>query len=139
MKEDKIPGYRNYDKWNEGFDKYREYLLDGFKYIRLGEEHSKYHSDDETIEEAREKMAPFLAALLKGAAALQYVGETDFYYNNQDMEILIKFKKDYKDTSIDKLTSTMFKDLILLLEQEEKQLKRIATAIRNDGSNNDSS
>ena len=135
MNEDKIPGFRNYDKWEEGFDKYREYLLDGFKYIRLGEEGSKYHSDNETIEEAREKMTPFLAALVKGATALQYVGETDLYHNDQNIEIIIKFK----NTSVDKQAKTLLKDVILLLEQEEKQLKRIATAIRNNGSNNDSS
>lgn len=122
MNKDKIPGYRNYDKWDEGFGKFCEYLLDSLKYIRLGEDSSKYHSDNETIEEAREKMAPFLAALLKGAAALQYVGETDFYYNNQDMEILIRFK----DTSVNKQTGKLLNDIILLLEQEEKQFIRIA-------------
>ena len=122
------PGFRNYDKWDKGFSKYREYVSDSYKYIRLGEEGSKYHSDNETPEETRKNITPFLAALVAGAVAIQYVGEKDFYYNDLDMEILIKFKKDYQNMQKEEITFNLTKDVILLLEKEEQQLIRIANA-----------
>ncbi|MCE5213410.1 MAG: hypothetical protein LLF83_01645 [Methanobacterium sp.] len=125
---DKIPGFRNYNKWDKGFRKYREYVSDSYKYIRLGEEGSKYHFDNETPEETRENIAPFLAALIAGAVAIQYVEEKDFYYNNEDMEIIIKFKKTYSGMKKDEITFSLMKDVILLLEKEEQQLIRIANA-----------
>ena len=118
------PGFRNYDKWDRGFSKYREYVSDSYKYIRLGEEGSKYHSDNETPEETRKNITPFIA----GAVAIQYVGEKDLYYNSDDIEILIKFKKDYKNMSKEEITWNLMKDVILLLEKEEQQLERIATS-----------
>jgi len=124
----KTPGFRNYDKWHKGFSKYREYVSDSYKYIRLGEEGSKYHFDNETPEETRKNIAPFLAALIAGAVAIQYVGEKDFYYNNQDMEILIRYKKEYNGLKKEKITFSLMKDVILLLEKEEQQLIRIANA-----------
>ena len=124
---DKIPGFRNYDKWDKGFSKYREYVSDSYKYIRLGEEGSKYHFDNETPEETRKNIAPFLAGLIAGAVAIQYVEERDFYVDNQDMEILIHFKKDYKNMPKEQITWGLMKDVILLLEKEEQQLIRIAS------------
>ncbi len=65
--------------------------------------------------------------------ALQFVGEQDFYYNNEDMEILIKFKKDYKNMPKEEITFSLMKDVILLLEKEEQQLVRIATSYDKKG------
>lgn len=125
---DETPGFRNYDEWDKGFSKYREYISDSYKYIRLGEEGSKYHSDNETLEETRKQFTPFLAALVAGAVKLQFVGDQDFYHNGEDIEILIRFKKDYTEIKKDEIAFNLMKDVILILEQQGHQFERIATS-----------
>lgn len=123
---DEIPGFRNYDKFLEGYHVFSDYFTDGMRYV-AGKE-SKYHEEDESFDETEKKLIPIAKALIKGAVALQFVGDQDFYYKEKDMEILIKFRKDYKELTKEEIAWNLMKDVILILEQEEHQLERIATS-----------
>ena len=120
---DEIPGFRNYDKFLEGYSVFSDYFTDRMKDI-VGGNHNKNELPDET----KEKFLPIAKALIKGAVALQFVGDQDFYYKEKDMEILIKFRKDYKELTKEEIAWNLMKDVILILEQEEQQLERIATS-----------
>jgi len=119
-KDNEIPGFRNYDKFLEGYSVFSDYFTDRMKDIVGGT-----HNENELPDETKEKFLPIVKALIKGAVALQFVGDQDFYYNNDDMEILIKFKKDYKEMTKEEITFNLMKDVILILEQEGNQFERI--------------
>lgn len=123
---DEIPGFRNYDKFLEGYHVFSDYFTDGMRYV-AGKE-SKYHEEDESFDETEKKLIPIATALIKGAVALQFVGDQDFYYKEEDMEILIKFRKEYKEMTKEEIAWNLMKDVILILELEEHQLERIATS-----------
>jgi len=127
--ENRIPGFRNYTDWKIGFDIFIEFFRDGLKYIKYGEEGCKYHSDDESIEEMQHKLSKLVDKLLEGAASLQYIKKSDFYYHDDDIEIIIRFKnQDYKDDILDKRPKKLLQNIINILKTEEKQFIRIATA-----------
>lgn len=127
-KDNEIPGFRNYDKFLEGYSVFSDYFTDGLRYVR-GKE-SKYHEENESLDETKKKLIPIATALIKGAVALQFVGDQDFYHNGDEIEIFIKFKKDYKDMPKDEVTFSLMKDVILLLEKEQHQFERIATSYK---------
>jgi len=119
---DEIQLYMNYDEWIEGYQPFLKWIINELRCIRTNE--------PTTTEEEWSELSPKLFnSLLKGAASLQYVGDQDFYYNGEDMEILIKYRKDYKDMPKEEITWSLMKDVILLLENEEHQLEKIATSL----------
>ena len=119
--ENKTPGFRNYDKWMGGYQPFLKWLINELKCIRTNK--------PTTTEEEWSKLShTLLNSILKGAIALQYVGDQDFYHNDEDIEILIRFKKDYTEMTKDEIVFNLMKDVILVLEQEEHQLLRIANS-----------
>lgn len=121
--ENKTPGFKNYDKWKEGYQPFLKWLINELKCIRTNK--------PTTTEEEWSKLShTLLNSILKGAIALQYVGDKDLYHNGEDMEILIKFKKEYKSLTLDKIEFDLMKDVILALEQEKHQFERIATSCK---------
>jgi len=124
-KDNEIPGFRNYDKFLEGYSVFSDYFTDRMKDIVGGK-----HNENELPDETKEKFLPIVKALIKGAVALQFVGDKDLYHNGEDMEILIKFKKEYKSLTLDKIEFDLMKDVILALEQEKHQFERIATSCK---------
>ncbi|KAF5035300.1 hypothetical protein DSECCO2_587100 [anaerobic digester metagenome] len=123
---DETSGFRNYDKFLEGYHIFSDYFTDGFSHKR--ENKSEYHNEDGLTDETKAELIPIATALVKGAVALQFIGDRDFYFNNDDMEVMIKFKKDYNNMTKEEITFNLMKDVILLLEKEEQQLIRIANA-----------
>ncbi len=103
----------------DGYDELHHWLQDMFN-------RSPNNKPQMTKEERNKYRKNVAHALVKGAVALQFIGDRDFYCNNSDMEVMIKFKKDYQEMSKDEITFNLMKDVILLLEREEHQLKRIA-------------
>lgn len=127
--ENKIPGFRNYNDWKVGYDMFLEFFRDGIRYIKYGEEACKYHSDNETIEEMQDKLSKLVDKLVEGATSLQYIKKSDFYYQDEDIEILIRFKnQDYKDVLLNKRPNKLLQDVIKLLNTEKKQFMRIVKA-----------
>ena len=118
-KENETPGFRNYDKWMEGYQPFLKWLINELKWIRT-------NNPTTTDEEWSKLSHTLLNSILKGATELQYVGDQDFYHNDEDLEILIKFKKEYKSSTRDNVEFDLMKDVILLLEQEGHQFERIA-------------
>lgn len=118
---DEAPGFRNYDKWIEGYHPLLKWILNELKCIRTNK--------PTTTEEKWSEISPRLInSLLKGASTLQYVGERDFYYKDNKLEILIRYKKDYKDIPIENRPWELLREVINLLELEEEQLIRIAAS-----------
>lgn len=118
--ENETPGFRNYDKWMEGYDVLHNWLQDSLERIQNNNPHNM------SKEERNEIINNVAFSLVKGAVALQFVGNQDFYHKSEDedLEILIRFKKDYKEMTKEDL----LKDVILILEQEGNQFERIAAA-----------
>lgn len=115
-----ITGLRNYDKWIEGYHPFKNWIINELECIRTGK--------PTTSEEEWPAIAHKLyTSLLKGAAALQCVRDKDFYYEDNDIEILIRFKTDCKDISIKKRVSKLHQEVIQVLEREQQQLLVIAT------------
>lgn len=81
-------------------------------------------------EERNEIINNVAFSLIKGAVALQFVGNQDFYHKSEDddLEILIRSKKDYKEIKKEEIAWNLMKDVILVLEQEKHQFERIATS-----------
>ena len=117
---DNTQGFQNYDKWIEGYHPFLKWLINELKCIRT-------NKPTTTEEEWSELSHTLLNSTLKGAAALQYVGQRDFYYDDQDIEILIRFKREYKEMSIEEVACHLMKDVILRLEKERHLFERIAT------------
>lgn len=124
--DNEIPGFKNYDKFLEGYSVFSDYFTDELKHIISKDD--KYHGKKESISEYKKEHLSVVKALIKGAVALQFIGDRDFYCNNADLEVMIKFKTDYKNISKEEITFSLMKDVILLLEKEEQQLIRIANA-----------
>jgi len=122
--ENKTPGFRNYDKWMEGYDVLHNWLQDSLERIQNNNPHNM------SKEERNEIINNVAFSLIKGAVALQFVGNQDFYHKSEDddLEILIRFKKDYKEIKKDKIAFNLMKDVILVLEQDKHQFERIATS-----------
>lgn len=119
--ENETPGFRNYDKWIEGYHPLLKWIINELKCIRTNEPTT-------TKEEWSEVSSKLTNSLLKGAAALQYVHQDDFYHNDEDIEILIRFKNYKNDMKKQEITWDLMKDVILILEQERHQFERIATS-----------
>ena len=123
-KTDETLGFRNYDKFLEGYHIFSDYFTDGFSHKR--ENKSEYPKGNDLTDETKEELIPIATALVKGAVALQFIGDRDFYCNNCDMEVMIKFKKDYQEMSKEEIVFNLMKDVILALEREGDQFERIA-------------
>lgn len=118
---DETPGFRNYDKWIEGYHPLLKWIINELKCIRT-------NKPTTTAEKWSEISPRLINSLLRGASALQYVGERDFYYKDNKLEILIRYKKDYTDIPIENRPWELLQEVINLLELEEEQLIRIATS-----------
>lgn len=116
------PGFRNYDKWMEGYDVLHNWLQDSLERIQNNKPHNM------SKKERNEIINNVAFSLVKGAVALQFVGDQDFYHQSEDedMEILIRFKKNYTPMKKDEITFNLMKDIILALERERHQFERIA-------------
>ncbi|ADZ10376.1 hypothetical protein Metbo_2161 [Methanobacterium lacus] len=125
MNKDTIPGYRNSKDWNKGFKLFMDYFRDSLKFIRCGGDGSKYHSDGETLEEMNQNFSKVVDKLVNGAMALQYISDKDFYYKNEDVEIIIKMSDQSNDINLSKLLEKVFN----ILKSEEKQFVRIVNAL----------
>lgn len=128
--ESKIPGYRNYDEWNDGFKLFMDYFRDSLKFIRCGGEGSKYHSDGENIEEMNYNFSKVVTKLVEGAIVLQYIRNNDFYYKNECVEIIIKFNQG--NELLDMKPDKLLENVICILKSEEGQFERITNAFKND-------
>ncbi|KAF5047706.1 hypothetical protein DSECCO2_457700 [anaerobic digester metagenome] len=123
-----IPGFRNYDKWMEGYDVLHNWLQDSLERIQNNKPHNM------SKEERNEIINNVAFSLVKGAVALQFVGDQDFYLQSEDeddIEILIKFKKSYNSMKKDEIVFNLMKDIILALEREKHQFERIAATYDN--------
>jgi hypothetical protein len=122
MSENETPGFRNYDKWMESYDVLHNWLQDSLERIQNNQPHNM------SKEERNEIINNVAFSLIKGAVALQFVGDQDFYLQSEDkdLEILIRFKKNYTPMKKDALAFNLMKDIILVLEQEKHQFERIA-------------
>lgn len=125
-----IPGYRNYDEWNDGFKLFMDYFRDSLKFIRCGGEGSKYHSDGENIEEMNYNFSKVVAKLVEGAIVLQYIQNNDFYYRKEDVEIIIKFRN-HGNEILDMNPDKLLENVISILKSEEGQFERISNAFKN--------
>lgn len=122
MSENEIPGFRNYDKWMEGYDVLHNWLQDGLERIRNNK------SQHMSKKERNENIKNVAFSLVSGAIDLQFIGKRDFHIDNQDMEILIRCKKEYPGMKKEEVTFSLMKDVLLVLEQEKHQFERIATS-----------
>lgn len=117
-----ITDLRNYDKWIEGYHPFKNWIINELECIRTGK--------PTTSEEEWPAIAHKLyTSLLKGAAALQCVGDREFYYKDNEIEILIRFKTDLENTSIKKRVYKLHQKVINVLEREQPQLEVIAKNI----------
>lgn len=120
---DEILGFKNFDKWMKGYDVHYKWLDDGLKRIQ-----NNQPLHDMGSEERKKYLHNVAFSLVSGAIDLQFIGKHDFYIDNQDMEVLIRYKKTYSGMKKEEITFSLMKDVILLLEKEESQLRRIANA-----------
>lgn len=109
----------NYDKWIEGYHPFKNWIINELECIRTGKPTT---SEEEWPEIAHE----LYTSLIKGAAALQCLGDRDFYYHDEDMEILIRFKRDFSDMPIESRPWILRQDVLNLLDKEKQQLFNIA-------------
>lgn len=119
--ENETPGFRNYDKWMEGYDVLHNWLQDSLERIQNNKPNNM------SKEERNEIIKNVAFSLVSGATDLQFIGKRDFHIDNQDMEILIRCKKEYPGMKKEEITFSLMKDVLLVLEQERHQFERIAT------------
>lgn len=119
--ENKTPGFRNYDKWMEGYDVLHNWLQDSLERIQNNKPHNM------SKKERNEIINNVAFSLVKGAVTLQFLGDQDFYYRGEKMELMIKFKRNY-EMNKEEIAFNLMKDVILILEQERHQFERIATS-----------
>lgn len=129
--ESRIPGYRNYNEWNDGFKLIIDYFRDSLKFIRCGGEGSKYHSDEENIKEMNSNFSKVVAKLVEGAIVLQYIQNNDFYYKKEGVEIIIKFSN-HGNEILDIKSDKLLEKVICILKSEEGQFERITNAFKTD-------
>lgn len=127
----KIPSYKNYNDWNKGFDLFMDYFRDSLKFIRCGGEGSKYHSNGETVKEMDYNFSKVVTKLVEGAIVLQYIQNNDFYYKEEDMEIVIKFRN-HGNEILDIKPDKLLEKVINILKSEKCQFERITNAFIND-------
>lgn len=126
IEESNFPGFRNYEEFLQGYRVFSDFFRDGLK--TAGDNNCIANEKSQSDEEMEKELIPIAKALIKGASALQFVGKKDFYFKNENLEVLIRYKKDYSVFKKNDRPYNMIKDIILLLEQENNQTSRISLA-----------
>ena len=111
----------NMKEWKNHYSAFSDYFTGELERIIDGK--PKTRNEKAT----HDKLFELAIGLIKGACRLQYVGDRGFYHENDELEVLIHFKKDYNLIPLKSRVDSLIDDILILLESEQIRLEEIAS------------